>query len=46
VVKAVVTGGILRLTGARRGVATEAGILMASPSETTLIVLATASSAA
>lgn len=46
VVKAIVTGGILRLTGARRGVATEAGILMASPSETTLIVLATASSAA
>lgn len=45
VVKAVVTAGILRLTGARRGVATEAGILMSSPSETTLIVLATASGA-
>lgn len=46
IVKAVVTAGLLRLTGARRGVATEAGILMASPSETTLIVLATASGAA
>ncbi|MBB3955914.1 cation:proton antiporter [Novosphingobium sediminicola] len=45
VVKAAVTAGILRLTGARRGVATEAGILMSSPSETTLIVLATASGA-
>jgi len=45
VIKAAVTAGILRLTGARRGVATEAGILMSSPSETTLIVLATASGA-
>ncbi len=43
--KAVVTGLLLRTMGARRGTATEAGILMASPSETTLIVLAAASSA-
>jgi len=46
VVKAVVTGVLLRLSGARRGVATEAGILMASPSESTLIVLTAASGAA
>lgn len=45
-VKAAVTAAILRMTGARRGVATETGILMSSPSETTLIVLATASGAA
>ena len=43
--KAVVTGVLLRLMGARRGTAVETGILMASPSETTLIVLAAASSA-
>lgn len=41
-VKALVTGVLLRLMGARPGTATETGILMASPSETTLIVLATA----
>lgn len=40
--KAVVTALLLRLMGARRGTATETGILMASPSETTLIVLAAA----
>lgn len=40
--KAVVTGLLLRAMGARSGTATETGILMASPSETTLIVLATA----
>ncbi|HWU02799.1 MAG TPA: cation:proton antiporter [Novosphingobium sp.] len=45
VVKALVTSGLLRLTGARAGLATEAGILLASPSESTLIVLAAASSA-
>ncbi|WP_374530081.1 cation:proton antiporter [Novosphingobium sp.] len=44
-VKAVVTGFALRLMGARRGTATEAGILLASPSETTLIVLTTAGAA-
>lgn len=43
--KAVVTALLLRLGGARRGVAAETGVLMASPSETTLIVLAAASAA-
>ncbi|MWV28327.1 cation:proton antiporter [Aurantiacibacter rhizosphaerae] len=43
--KAVVTGVLLRLMGARRSTATETGILMASPSETTLIVLAAATNA-
>ncbi len=43
--KALVTGVLLRLMGARRGMATETGILMSSPSETTLIVLTAASSA-
>ncbi|MCG6121022.1 MAG: cation:proton antiporter, partial [Blastomonas sp.] len=42
IVKAVVTGVLLRVAGARRGTAAEAGVLMASPSETTLIVLAAA----
>jgi monovalent cation:H+ antiporter-2, CPA2 family len=44
-VKAVVTSGLLRLEGARPAVAAETGVLMASPSETTLIVLAAASTA-
>jgi CPA2 family monovalent cation:H+ antiporter-2 len=44
-VKALMTGGLLHLTGARRGVAAETGVLMSSPSETTLIVLAAAGSA-
>jgi len=43
--KAVVTGVLLRLMGARRGIAIETGILMASPSETTLIVLSAATTA-
>jgi CPA2 family monovalent cation:H+ antiporter-2 len=43
--KAVVPGVLLRLMGARRSTATETGILMASPSETTLIVLSAASAA-
>lgn len=43
--KAAVTGLLLRMTGARRGTSTETGILMASPSETTLIVLTAAASA-
>lgn len=43
--KAVVTGLALKLMGARRGTATETGILMASPSETTLIVLTAAAGA-
>jgi len=41
-VKAVVTTGLLRLSGARAGTAAETGVLMASPSETTLIVLGAA----
>jgi CPA2 family monovalent cation:H+ antiporter-2 len=44
-VKAVVTGGLLRMSGARKSVAAETGLLMASPSETTLIVLGTAAAA-
>jgi len=43
--KAIVTGVLLRFMGARRGTAAETGVLMASPSETTLIVLAAATSA-
>ena len=43
--KAAVTGLLLRLNGARHAVAAETGLIMASPSETTLIVLATASAA-
>jgi CPA2 family monovalent cation:H+ antiporter-2 len=42
VIKTIVTTVLLRLTGARRGVALETSMLMASPSETTLIVLSTA----
>ncbi|HEX6740654.1 MAG TPA: NAD-binding protein, partial [Sphingomicrobium sp.] len=45
VVKAAVTGLLLKLGGARMAVAAEAGVLMASPSETTLIVLASATAA-
>jgi monovalent cation:H+ antiporter-2, CPA2 family len=44
-VKAIVTTGLLRLGGVTSGVATETGLLMASPSETTLIVLAAATQA-
>jgi CPA2 family monovalent cation:H+ antiporter-2 len=46
VVKAAITAVLLRLMGARAGMATEAGILMASPSESTLIVLTAAGGAA
>jgi CPA2 family monovalent cation:H+ antiporter-2 len=46
VLKALVTGVLLWLMGARRSTATETGILMASPSETTLIVLGVATTAA
>jgi CPA2 family monovalent cation:H+ antiporter-2 len=45
VLKAVVTGSLLRLMGARPGTATETGVLMASPSETSLIVLGVATQA-
>lgn len=40
--KAVLTGLLLRLGGAQPSVAAETGVLMASPSETTLIVLSSA----
>ena len=42
VLKAMVTAVLLNLIGAGRGTATETGILMSSPSETTLIVLTAA----
>jgi CPA2 family monovalent cation:H+ antiporter-2 len=45
IVKSLVTGGLLKIAGARTGTATETGLLMSSPSETTLIVLAAASAA-
>ena len=45
VFKALVTGILLRLMGARRSTAAETGMMMASPSETTLIVLAAATAA-
>jgi len=41
-VKALVTGALLRISGAKASVAAETGVLMSSPSETTLIVLASA----
>ena len=41
-VKAMVTGVLLKIAGAPAAVARETGILMASPSETTLIVLGAA----
>lgn len=44
-VKALVTAALLRLSGAHVSVAAETGVLMASPSETTLIVLAAATAA-
>jgi monovalent cation:H+ antiporter-2, CPA2 family len=44
-VKAVVTTALLRIGGVRSGVAAETGLLMASPSETTLIVLTAGASA-
>ena len=45
VIKALVTAGLLRLGGAKASVAAETGVLMSSPSETTLIVLAAATAA-
>jgi CPA2 family monovalent cation:H+ antiporter-2 len=42
VIKTIVTAALLRLGGVSRGLSAEVGILMASPSELTLIVLATA----
>ena len=43
--KATITGTLLKMMGARRSTAAETGVLMASPSETSLIVLAAATSA-
>ena len=45
IVKAVVTMLLLRLSGTQRGVAIETGVMMASPSETSLIVMAAAATA-
>jgi CPA2 family monovalent cation:H+ antiporter-2 len=45
VFKAVVTGILLRFMGARRSTAAETGVMMASPSETSLIVLSAATAA-
>ena len=44
-VKTMVTASLLRLDGKRKAVAAEASVLMASPSETTLIVLTAAGAA-
>ena len=44
-VKTVVTAGFLILSGTRKAVAAEVAVLMASPSETTLIVLGSAATA-
>jgi CPA2 family monovalent cation:H+ antiporter-2 len=41
-IKAIVTAALLRLGGAKGSTAAETGVLMASPSETTLIVLSSA----
>jgi len=42
VVKALVTAMLLRISGSRLGMSAETGLLMASPSETTLILLGAA----
>lgn len=43
--KAAITGALVRASGIRLGTAVEAGVMMASPSETSLIVLSVAASA-
>ncbi|WP_340264078.1 cation:proton antiporter domain-containing protein [Sphingobium mellinum] len=43
--KTLVTAALLYFSGARKGLALEVGVLMSSPSETTLIVLSTAAAA-
>jgi len=45
-VKAAVTFALMRLSGTRTGMAAEIGVLMGSPSETTLIMLGAATQAA
>nr|MDX3901522.1 cation:proton antiporter [Sphingobium sp.] len=44
-IKTLMTAALLYLSGARKGVALEVGVLMSSPSETTLIVLSAAAAA-
>lgn len=44
-VKALVTALLLRIGGARTAIAAEVGVLMSSPSETTLVVIASAAAA-
>jgi CPA2 family monovalent cation:H+ antiporter-2 len=44
-IKAIVTAVLLRLSGIRSAVSVEIGVMMASPSETSLIVLAAATAA-
>jgi CPA2 family monovalent cation:H+ antiporter-2 len=41
-IKAIVTGGLIRLAGGAKGTAAETGLLMSSPSETSLIILGAA----
>ena len=45
IIKTLVTGLLLRLGGVRTAIAAEVGVLMSSPSETTLVVLASAAAA-
>jgi CPA2 family monovalent cation:H+ antiporter-2 len=45
VVKAAMTAALVRASGTRAGAAIEVGVMMASPSETSLIVLSTAAGA-
>lgn len=45
IAKALITAILLKIWGAKRAVAAETGLLMSSPSETTLIVLGTAAQA-
>jgi CPA2 family monovalent cation:H+ antiporter-2 len=45
VIKAALTSGLMRLSGVHTAVAIETGVMMASPSETSLIVLAAAAAA-
>lgn len=45
VAKTLVTGLLLYFSGVRKGIALEVGVLMSSPSETTLIVLSAAAAA-
>jgi len=44
-IKAIVTAGLLRASGIRAAVAIETGVVMASPSETSLIVIGAAAAA-